>query len=232
VWFLLRNVPRTENEKEDYVAAVREVLKSRSFSRLDRTLAFSLVWWRGSGEGGPPGPPRQAFAIANWLREKVHMQPTELFVYGTLRHDQPEHAKYCRGVTGWRPARLRAALWLLPAGYRIATVSPEAVLLTATADPLADESKRSALAAADVDAAGAIDAATAPWLDGEVLSFRDAGEAWPPLDRWEEFTPGGGGCYARVVIPVEVIAAGGEPRLIACWAYVATETPPGARELR
>lgn len=153
---------------------------------------------------------------------------TELFVYGTLRHDQPEHAKYCRGVTGWRPARMRAQLWRLPAGYRLATVPPGAVLLAATCDHAADEERRRAITPTEIGAVAPIlKAAAAEWLDGEVLSFRDAAEAWPPLDRWEEFTPGGGGSYARVVLPVEIIH-GGASRIAAVWVYAATAAPPGA----
>lgn len=158
------------------------------------------------------------------------MHPTELFVYGTLRHDQPEHKKYCRGVTGWRPARLRGKLWMVPAGYRLAVVSRQAVLLAATTDAVADEARRSALAAAEMVRASSPD--DSGWIDGELLSFRDATEAWPPLDAWEEFVPGRGGCYARAVVPVEIAAAAGEtPGGMAAWAYIATVVPDGSAAL-
>lgn len=156
---------------------------------------------------------------------------TELFVYGTLRHDQPEHARFCQGVTGWRPARIRARLWLLPAGYRIATVARDAVLMPASANAVVDEARRRTLAPATITAtASALLADTAaPWLAGEVLSFAHAAEAWPPLDRWEEFTPGRPGFYQRAVVPVHLAGPEDAPqRVIAAWAYVALDVPPGA----
>lgn len=158
------------------------------------------------------------------------MHPTELFVYGTLRHDQPEHARYCRGVTGWWPARLRAQLWMVPAGYRLTIVPQAAVLLTATGDAEADEMHRHGLAAEVIARAVRMqEEFAAPWIDGELLRFRDATEAWPPLDRWEEFTPGRPGTYARVVVPVMVqVNHESAARAMAVWAYVATAAPAGS----
>ncbi len=158
------------------------------------------------------------------------MNPTQLFVYGTLRHDQPEHVKYCRGVTGWRPARLRARSWMLPAGYRIVTVSPAAVLLRATLDAAGDERRRSRITRESIGAiAAAMSAPDAdwPWVDGEVLSFRDAVDAWPALDGWEEFSPARPGSYLRVVVPV-LLDPAGSPVAIAAWVYGATDDPLGA----
>lgn len=156
------------------------------------------------------------------------MSSTQLFVYGTLRHDQPEHARFCRGVTGWRPARLRATLWMLPAGYRLATVPSTAMLLVATQDAAADETTRAKLSPTVIGAAAeALEASGAAWLSGEVLSFQDAGAAWPPLDRWEEFTPGQEGCYVRTVVPIET-----ESGVLPIWTYVAPEAPPGSRPVR
>lgn len=151
------------------------------------------------------------------------MNPTQLFVYGTLRHDQPEHAKYCRGVTGWQPARVRGQLWMLTAGYRIVTLARSAVLLNATADAAGDEMRRAALVAGQEPLAD-----DSGWIEGELLSFRDAVIAWPPLDGWEDFSPTRRtGSYARVVVPVE-IGDRAHPRRIAAWMYAATEAPPGA----
>ncbi|WP_442889453.1 gamma-glutamylcyclotransferase family protein [Congregicoccus parvus] len=156
---------------------------------------------------------------------------TELFVYGTLRHDQPEHARFCRGVVGWSRASLRGSLRRLPSGYLVLVVDPGAVLLHATGDALVDETRRRALA----DSVRTLDSTgTSGWIEGEVLRFRDAAEAWPPLDRWEDFRPGVPGAYQRCVVPVrvnaDVTSADQETRarMIAAWAYVASGAPAGS----
>jgi gamma-glutamylcyclotransferase (GGCT)/AIG2-like uncharacterized protein YtfP len=170
----------------------------------------------------PDGPHRAASA------EHVG---TELFVYGTLRHDQPEHARFCRGVVGWCRASLRGSLRRLPSGYLVLVVDPASVLLHATSDAVADEARRRALA----DAVGTPDSTgTAGWIEGEVLRFRDAVEAWPSLDRWEDFRPGVPGAYQRCVVPVRVPVSAiaddedAPSRIVAAWAYVALEAPVGS----
>jgi hypothetical protein len=123
---------------------------------------------------------------------------------------------------------MRAQLWLVPAGYRLAVVPATAVLLTATHDAAADDALRHRFSD-DVmaHAVRALEDSAAPWIGGELISFRDAAEAWPPLDRWEEFTPGGSGCYSRAIVPVEILGAG-ESRTVSAWAYVATSSPVGS----
>lgn len=158
------------------------------------------------------------------------IRPTELFVYGTLRHDQPEHARYCRGVRGWQAAWLHAELWILPAGYRIVRVPAASVLFVAGADPGRDEERRAGLTPDAIAAAAAAGAAgtNGARVEGELLRFRDAAEAWPPLDAWEEFSPGrvrrG---YARAVVPA-VVPKNSVRTTVAAWAYVAMDIPPGA----
>lgn len=157
--------------------------------------------------------------------------PTELFVYGTLRHDQPEHSRYCRGVTGWRPARLRGRLFRIVEGYLLLVVPPAAILHRATPQPAADEAWRRAVGARGVArAAEALDrAAGSRWIAGELLAFADAAAAWPPLDHWEGASTHGSSVYARVVVPV----ATNDPArpLVAAWVYAATRPPAGAVEL-
>jgi gamma-glutamylcyclotransferase (GGCT)/AIG2-like uncharacterized protein YtfP len=161
------------------------------------------------------------------------MTPTELFVYGTLRHDQPEHAQHCRGVLGWRRARMRGGLWTILAGYRLLVVEANAVLLQATRDAEADEARRRELPmSALVHAASVASARGLRWVEGEVLTFGDAAEAWPPLDAWENSAPGEPALYPRVVVPVELMEGpDGETSLIAAWAYVASRAPLGATPL-
>ncbi|MGH8019250.1 MAG: gamma-glutamylcyclotransferase [Opitutaceae bacterium] len=155
---------------------------------------------------------------------------TQLFVYGTLRHDKPEHARFCRGVTHWRRARVRGRLWQLSSGYLMLVLSARDVLLHATSDAAADERLRARLEPA---AANREDASDASWIEGEVLFFRDAAIAWPPIDRWEDYTPGQAGAYQRCVVPAKVCAAENATEALAfVWAYVATKPPPGAFQQR
>lgn len=151
---------------------------------------------------------------------------TELFVYGTLRHDQPEHARFCRGVTAWRPARVRGRLWRLPSGYLLLVVPAEDVFLRATNSPDEDERRRSRLRRSEI----ALPSAHDVWVEGEILTFADAAVAWPPIDAWEDFTPGCATAYQRTVVRADGCGAPGDPAVHA-WAYVAVEPPPGASPL-
>lgn len=146
------------------------------------------------------------------------MAETRLFVYGTLRHDQPEHALYCRGVTSWLPARVRGRLARIPEGYLLLVVPPQAILHRATAAAVADESRRKAIDDAAANAAAASGCGDGwTWIEGELLTLADASAAWPLLDEWEGFRPEQSTVYQRCVIPVQV---GDVMR--AAWAYVTT----------
>ena len=149
------------------------------------------------------------------------MNPSQLFVYGTLRHDQPEHERYCRGVTGWRRARIRGQLWRIPEGYLLLEVPQASVLMEAADDADADEFRRLQL---DVPAPAD---GEWPWIEGEVLSFRNASEAWPPIDAWEGFVTGKSNVYPRCVVPVEILDGGGWSRDLA-WAYATLRVPPAS----
>lgn len=161
----------------------------------------------------------------------VHRSPppgasgTQLFVYGTLRHDQPEHARYCRGVRGWRPARVRGRLVPSPGGHRLLVVPPQAVFGWATADALADEARRRDITPEVMQQAAAARAGDDElvWIDGELLEFADATVAWPPIDAWEDAAPGQRGLYRRGLLPVEIPGAAGGQQLLAAWAYFAVE---------
>lgn len=93
--------------------------------------------------------------------------------------------------------------------------------MVATRDPVADELRRAGLQAPEEDHSDW------PWIEGEVLDFQDAQEAWPPLDEWEGFVPGQESVYPRCVVPVEVACGDAwSTRLV--WAYASTRVPPGS----
>ncbi len=155
---------------------------------------------------------------------------TDLFVYGTLRHDQPEHARFCRGLTGWQPARARGRLFRLVEGYLLMVIQPAAILRGATGDAAADERRRRELVPEDLErAVNALEQAGESWISGEVLAFTDAGRTWPPLDRWEGVTPGRDSVYLRVVVPVQTDDPLHPWR--PAWIYAATRAPAGAVEV-
>jgi gamma-glutamylcyclotransferase (GGCT)/AIG2-like uncharacterized protein YtfP len=152
------------------------------------------------------------------------MIETALLVYGTLRHDEPEHRRFCRGMYAWQSARLRGRMFRTTAGYRLLVVPKHSVLFHATGDAAADEQRRAAITT--IALAEALDAASADgseWVDGELLRFRDASVAWPPLDAWEGFSPDTETAYPRCVVPAQV-----GQTLLPVWAYVANSAPMGA----
>ena len=156
--------------------------------------------------------------------------PTELFVYGTLRHDQPEHARYCRGVVGWQPARVFGRLFRIREGYRLLVLPPQAILVRASPAAGLDEQRRRALSPAELaDAAARLLRTGGGWIRGELLRFADAAEAWPPLDAWEGTSTHGDSIYARIVVPVE--QPDGSGLFVPAWVYGAVEPPAGAVEI-
>lgn len=161
----------------------------------------------------------------------MRISGTSLFVYGSLRHDQPEHQRYCRGVTGRQPARIRGRLFRIPEGWRLAVVPSAAMLAHATSDPAADERRRAAISTESIAHAFlAVAGEPWSWIEGELLTFQDAAKAWPPVDSWEGFVPGEAGVYTRSVIPVQV-DDGVAANIVSTWAYVAPVIPAGSVEI-
>ena len=95
------------------------------------------------------------------------------------------------------------------------------ILLVATADPVADEKRR---ADRRVPAGEPVDW---PWIEGELLDFRDAAEAWPPIDGWEGFVPGQECVYPRCLAPIEV-AEGDCWSAKLAWVYATIKVPAGS----
>ena len=155
--------------------------------------------------------------------------PTALFVYGTLRHDRPEHARYCRGLVRWEVARVRGQLYRLVEGYDMLVVASACVPLCASTDAREDEQRRISLGPEAL--AQAIVGAQGDWVWGELLHLADAGEAWPTLDGWEGAVPGGVSTYARLVVPVHTCSACDWANESFAWVYANTQPPVGARAI-
>lgn len=154
-----------------------------------------------------------------------------LFVYGTLKRGQRNHAAYCRGLLSAQPAQILGRLYDLPAGYPMLAVPPEMVLALGTADLLADVRRQDEAFPAAQTGAEPWDVHTAPgapWqlIAGELFEFADPLPALIACDALEEFQPGGGGTYDRVLVRLA------EPFGLMAWTYVAPggQLPAGARD--
>jgi gamma-glutamylcyclotransferase (GGCT)/AIG2-like uncharacterized protein YtfP len=156
-----------------------------------------------------------------------------LFVYGTLKRGQRNHARFLSGVRQIEPAAVVGRLYQLPVGYPMLAVPPESILAIGTADYPADEQLELRLcetAPQRLEAASPSqsDAAT-QWciVQGEVITFDDPAARLPKLDRLEQFVPGGESFYDRVLIRPLAPLSG------VLWTYVASggRLPEGARQV-
>ncbi len=146
--------------------------------------------------------------------------PLEMFVYGTLKRGQRNHARYCQGAVSVEPAQVQGRLFHLLAGYPMLAVPREAVLAFGSPDAAADIAKQSSEFPPP-------SAAEPEWsiVEGELITFADAKERLVALDRLEAYRPADRtGEYWRVL--VRLLA----PRDRLAWTYVAPHgvAPPGA----
>ena len=123
-----------------------------------------------------------------------------LFVYGTLKKGGRYHNRFCRGAAAIETAAVWGRLYLLPEGFPALVVPGSRILAHGTADPLAD-------AALQVRTQpGGFDRPEGDWdlVQGELISFIDPLRDLPPIDRLEDFRPGRGGTYRRVMAAARV----------------------------
>ncbi len=148
----------------------------------------------------------------------------DVFVYGTLKRGGRYHAAYCRGVESIADATVVGRLFALPAGYPMLVVPEASILARASGQAETDLAKMAAIQASDVQGPHLFEP---PWraIRGELLRFADPG-VLVRLDRLEEFIPGGGGLYERVIVATL------GPQGQAVWTYVAPggQLPAGAVE--
>ena len=150
-----------------------------------------------------------------------------LFVYGTLRPGGTNHHRFCSGALSIEPAAIVGEMAVLPAGYPMATVPSETILLRGTPWGLWDAVRAEAVRPERIAAAGrklrrsegGQGGGSSPWslIAGEVLTFDDPEPRLAALDRLEGFRPGRSALYARVFVPLQ-----SHPGR-AAWVYVAPE---------
>jgi gamma-glutamylcyclotransferase (GGCT)/AIG2-like uncharacterized protein YtfP len=143
-----------------------------------------------------------------------------VFVYGTLKQGQRNHAHYCRGVLAIEPASVLGQLYYLshgqhlPYGYPMLQVPPEHILAIGTGDYLEDAALPSKLASQGLPPAPNISGDWEP-IFGEIHTFDDPLRRLPAWDALEDFHPGGESLYHRVVLRVL------PPQSTLVWTYVA-----------
>ena len=133
-----------------------------------------------------------------------------MFFYGTLKRGHANHDLYCRGYLHAEEATVRGRLYDLPSGYPALVVPEGDIRAVGTPDSLGDASTQLRLGRDEVNRKDDT------LVSGELLTFDDAEERLPALDRLEGFESAGPSLYRRVLIPAESL--GGEGAL--AWAYV------------
>lgn len=145
-----------------------------------------------------------------------------LFVYGTLRSDQPEHRTHSPRSLSRSIASVTGTLYELEEGYPLLIVPATSILLSASRDWLRDWSR-----------ATVFDSATIPTpsqerssrIQGELIEIPLEPDALTKPDRWEGFSLDRPSIYRRVIVP----AALADGTMVAAWAYIAVQIPATAK---
>lgn len=138
-----------------------------------------------------------------------------LFVYGTLMRGGRYHKRYCDTALEVKAAAIPGRLYALDAGYPALEISRESVLAVGSHDPVAD--------AALADSFGELDlpdqARSWDVVHGELITLPNPRRAVPPIDRLEEFVPGGpDNLYRRVLVLVRCGSLS-----VPAWTYVGSK---------
>lgn len=140
--------------------------------------------------------------------------PLAVFVYGTLKRGERNHARYAANACRIEPAAIVGRLWRRHTGTPILELPPGAALAPGTNDPLADLATQQRFSLPRRAGAPSV------WLPyfvevrGELCFFEDVSTALPHLDELEEFVAGQPSLYDRVLAPLI------HPTVGAAWTYV------------
>ena len=149
--------------------------------------------------------------------------PTQyLFVYGTLKSEHLEHAKFCSHAISVQPAKLAGTLYQLEEGYPILKIAPTQRLANATVNPKDDWTRLSENPIIHQN-----DNADKTLIEGQLVELPLSKGALSGLDQWECFVPGTTSAYQRYLVsPAE-----SETDQPICWVYATTNPPTSARKL-
>lgn len=139
----------------------------------------------------------------------------KLFVYGTLKHGQRNHERFCRGAATVERATVRGRLYDLPLGFPALVVPEDDVRAVGTADYAADAALPGRIGTREPEPLAGWDT-----VHGELMTFDDPEERLPKIDGLEGFRPGVEGFYTRVLVPVMLTEGG---RCVLAWAYAIGE---------
>ena len=91
-------------------------------------------------------------------------------------------------------------------------VPESSILVTGTADPLADTRTQNTIELAE----NAMTRPEGDWdlVHGELMTFSNPGFDLPSIDRLEAFDPNGRSMYQRVLVAAEC-----QDQLLSCWTY-------------
>jgi gamma-glutamylcyclotransferase (GGCT)/AIG2-like uncharacterized protein YtfP len=139
-------------------------------------------------------------------------EPTRLdvFVYGTLKWGQRNHARFCEGALAVREAAVRGWLYDLPFDFPALVVPEEEVWATGTKDYLSDAEKQHRATP------GSEATSLRPTVHGEILTFDDPAERLPSIDGLEGFRPGEESFYRRVLVPATLVDTS---TVVMAWTY-------------
>ncbi len=144
-----------------------------------------------------------------------------LFVYGTLRSDQPEHRFHSPLSLSRSIAQVSGMLYELEEGYPLLVVPPSSILRSASRDWLNDWTQ----------AMGAIKTIKSnhksPVVKGELIEVPLSPNALSKPDQWEGFSVDRPSVYQRAIIP----AIREDGVVVPAWAYASTQIPSTAKTL-
>ncbi len=138
-----------------------------------------------------------------------------VFVYGTLKRGERNHARYCRTAISIEPASVWGRLFFLTAGYPMLEVPATSILAIGTSDPRADLTTQMQYGG---QPRNEIWLATDDWepIEGEIISFAEDFSPLQRLDCLEDFRPDDAtSTYLRVLVQLV------ESSAPTAWTYVA-----------
>ena len=145
-----------------------------------------------------------------------------LFVYGTLRSDQPEHRTHSPRSLSRSIASVTGTLFELEEGYPLLIVPATSIVLTASRDWLRDWNQATMF---DLAAIPNPSQERSSRIWGELVEIPIEQDALTKPDRWEGFSLDQPCIYQRVIVPATLA----DGRIVAAWAYVATQIPSTAK---
>lgn len=140
--------------------------------------------------------------------------PLAVFVYGTLKRGQRNHARYTAGARSIEPCAVVGRLWRRHTGTPILELPPDVALAPGTGDYAADLATQRRFASPRSPHATNVRLPRFVHVRGELCLFDDAESALRHLDELEEFVPGAESLYDRVLAPII------HPAIGAAWTYV------------